>query len=567
MLTAIGIAILDPEDHSDAIDDRSLDRKSLRLVTGKTADFNELAKDCVCFANGSGGQLLIGIEDDATAPPATQRVPPDLLDRIRKRVAQVTVNVTVLPELRAHSNGGEYVSLSIPRSPGVASTSDGRYYLRVGDSCLPVVGDDVLRLANDRSVISWEAMTSLGVSSSDADSSALRRWAEAIRASSRVKTSVREKSDAELLVHYDLAVGETLTNLGVLMVGSRSDRAKLGTAPIVQAIRYDQREEKIWKEVWDDHTLSPVELVDAVRNGVPDFEESYELPEGLLRVNVPAYDESVVRELLVNALVHRPYTQRGDIFLSLYPDRLEIVNVGPLPLGITPDNILHRSRRRNDGLARVFHDLGLMEKEGSGFDMMYERLLASGRSVPAVTEDVDLVRVVVRRRIVHPGVIRLLTEADQRHDLTQRERIALGILAQSEGLSAEELSRALDLRGAEALRPWVSRLVGFGLVEQSGRARGTRYFVVPSLLHQTGLDTRTTLARIEPHRLHALIVEDVERYPGSTASDIRRRIGEELKERTFRRALRQVADEGRIVAEGENKGRRYHPRDFIGHEP
>ena len=58
--------------------------------------------------------------------------------------------------------------------------------------------------------------------------------------------------------------------------------------------------------------------------------------------------------------------------------------------------------------------------------MMYERLLASGRSVPAVTEDVDLVRVVVRRRIVHPGVIRLLTEADQRHDLTQRERIALG---------------------------------------------------------------------------------------------------------------------------------------------
>jgi ATP-dependent DNA helicase RecG len=32
---------------------------------------------------------------------------------------------------------------------------------------------------------------------------------------------------------------------------------------------------------------------------------------------VPAFDEIVVRELLVNALVHRPYTQRGDIFLNL----------------------------------------------------------------------------------------------------------------------------------------------------------------------------------------------------------------------------------------------------------
>ena len=37
------------------------DRKSLRVVTGKTADFRELAGDCVCFANAAGGQLHIGI--------------------------------------------------------------------------------------------------------------------------------------------------------------------------------------------------------------------------------------------------------------------------------------------------------------------------------------------------------------------------------------------------------------------------------------------------------------------------------------------------------------------------
>ena len=409
-------------------------------------------------------------------------------------------------------------------------------------------------------------MTSLGVSSGDADASALGRWAEAIRASSRVKTSVREKSDAELLVHYDLAVGETLTNLGVLMVGSRSDRAKLGIAPIVQAIRYDEREEKIWKEVWDDHTLSPVELVDAVRHGVPDFEESYELPEGLLRINVPAYDESVVRELLVNALVHRPYTQRGDIFLSLYPDRLEIVNVGPLPLGITPDNILHRSRRRNDGLARVFHDLGLMEKEGSGFDMMYERLLATGRSAPVVTEEVDSVRVVVRRRIVNPGVIHLLAEATDRYQLSQRERIALGILAQIRELSATELADALDLRGDDVLRPWIARLVEIGLVHQRGRTRGTRYFVAPPLLRETGLDVSTTLERVEPHRLDALIVEDVRRYPDSPAADIHRRIGPELAQRTIQRALKRLADAGRITAENERRWRTYRPADAIRHD-
>ena len=53
------------------------------------------------------------------------------------------------------------------------------------------------------------------------------------------------------------------------------------------------------------------------------------------------YDEVVVRELLANALAHRPYTQRGDIFLNLHPDRLEVHNPVVLPIGVTPRNILH----------------------------------------------------------------------------------------------------------------------------------------------------------------------------------------------------------------------------------
>jgi hypothetical protein len=50
--------------------------------------------------------------------------------------------------------------------------------------------------------------------------------------------------------------------------------------------------------------------------GRPAPAEHYELPDGLYRQHVPAYDEIVVRKLLVNALVHRPYPLRGDIFLK-----------------------------------------------------------------------------------------------------------------------------------------------------------------------------------------------------------------------------------------------------------
>ena len=52
-----------------SFEDQHTDRKSLRTITGKNADWDALARDCVCFANGAGGRLLIGIEDGAALPP------------------------------------------------------------------------------------------------------------------------------------------------------------------------------------------------------------------------------------------------------------------------------------------------------------------------------------------------------------------------------------------------------------------------------------------------------------------------------------------------------------------
>lgn len=555
---------MDTREHS--VENEHCDRKSLRLVTGNTADFAELAKDCVCFANGHGGQILIGLEDDATEPPSDQWVSPEMLDRIRRRVGELTVNVDVAGEICTAENGGEYIALTVPRSTGVASTSDGRYFLRVGDTCLPIVGDDVLRLVDERPSTPWETMTSLRVPPSRFDRTKRARLAAALRASDRVKASVKEKFDEELLDHYGLADGDMLTNLGVLMVGTTRERTRLGSAPIIQAIKYDERGVKIAKYTWDDHCLAPDELIDVVWQEVSDFRESYELPDGLFRTSVPAYEEAVVRELLVNALVHRPYTQRGDVYLNLHPDRLEVVNAGRLPLGVTPQNILHASRRRNDGLARLFHDLKRMEREGTGFDLMYDRLLTSGRTAPVVTEGVDSVHVTIPRRVLHPGVIRLVADADQRYSLTQRERIALGILGQSEGMLASELATAIEVPETSLVRSsWLSRLLEIGVVGQTGRTRATRYFVEPTLLRSVGLDGKTTLQSIQPHRLQALILEDLERYPDSGRADINRRIGVEIDGKTITRALNKLIGEGVVVYTGERRWRTYRLANGKGH--
>jgi len=59
-----------------------LEKKSLKVVTGKNPDWSELAKDCVCLANAKGGIIAIGIEDDSAEPPADQKIFVDLSIKI-----------------------------------------------------------------------------------------------------------------------------------------------------------------------------------------------------------------------------------------------------------------------------------------------------------------------------------------------------------------------------------------------------------------------------------------------------------------------------------------------------
>jgi ATP-dependent DNA helicase RecG len=534
-----------------------LDQKSLRAVTGKTANWNEIAKDCIAFSNATGGRLLLGIEDGQDAPPVGQHIPADLPDTVRRKLAERTVNVAVLPDVVTAPNGGQYIELRIPRALSVASTTDGRYFLRVADQSKPVTGEDVMRLASERSALPWETQTTLHIFRADADATKRDKLLQALRASDRVKASVKEKSDDELLDHYQLAQGNDLTNLGVLCLGRQHHRAQLTTAPVIQFIKYDERGQKVNKLVWDDHTQSPMEMIEAVWLEVPDFRERYELPDGLYRQNVPAFDEIVVRELLVNALVHRPYTQRGDIFLNLHPDRLEVVNPGPLPLGVTPQNVLHTTVRRNEHLARLFHDLKLMEREGSGFDKIFEVLLSQGRPAPELIETHDRVQVTVRRRILKPEVIDFIAKADQTYQLTQRERIALGLLAQHDALTARELAAKLELPSVEELQPWLKRLLDWHLVQSAGRTQATRYFVDPGLLRSLKFSGETTLKRIEPHRLAALVLEDLQRYPESAISDIHRRIGGEIHPKQVKRALEDLIGRGAVRFEGNKRWRRY----------
>lgn len=539
------------------MENQNADKKSLKMIVGKTADFDELARDCVAFANAQGGRLLIGIENESELPPKEQRIQPELLEKVRKRIGELTVNVTPAPELQTSDNGGQYIELNIPRSPGVASTTDGRYYIRISDTRKPVTGDEVMRLANERATLSWETLTNAGVPHKKIDSDRWKAFRAAIAASDRVSAFVKSKMDNELLDYYLFAREEVLTNLGILWVGYRDDRASLATAPVVQFIKFDDTGAKVMKRLWDDYSMNPIELIDSVWREIPDWNEGYEMPDGLFRRRVPHYDEVVVRELLANALVHRPYTQRGDIFIHLYPDRLEVINPGKFPLGVTPKNILHVSMTRNPNLAKVFYDLKLIEREGSGYDRMYEVQLTQGKQPPEPVEGVDSVTVTLKKRMVRPELVAFIARADEYYQLSQKEKICLGLLAQHEVMTALHLERALELGHAAALKPWLDRLLFIGLVKTKGRTKGTAYYVPVEMVQKLEFETPTTLKRIEPHRLRELVITDLQRYRESGISEIHQRVGSEIPRRQLQMVLTKLTAEKLIGKRGQRRHTRY----------
>lgn len=529
------------------------EQKSIRYLKEHMYD---LVCDCIAFANANGGTIFVGIEDGESLPLSTQRISTAQVDAVRKRINELALNLAVTVVKQTASNGGELIALHVNRSNQPASTNDGKFLIRVGDSSKPLRGDELGRFITDRPAFSWEHSLT-GYTANSADHAIITRFLTRIRASDRVTAFVKAKSDEEILGHYQFVREGRLTNLGILCIGTAEQRNTLGTAPVVQAIKYDVQENKISKWLWDDYSLPIWELVDSVWGRIPDWQETYEIADGMFRQNVPVYEEIVVRELLVNALVHRPYNQRGDIFLNLHPNHLEFHNPGPLPLGVTPENILHAGIRRNPAMAQVFHDMKLMEREGSGYDKIYETLLANGKELPIPTETHDRVKVTINKRIVDGHIVRFMNEANQAHQLTPREHISLGLLAQHRSLNVMQFTRLLNLFSASELVPWVGSLVSKGLVVTEGQRRSFTYSINPEVFRNLNFTGRTHLGAIPEPRLRQLILEDLRVNQPASFPTIHKRIGSEIAAFRVKNTMEALVAEGVITSSGERRWKRY----------
>ncbi|MBK5941354.1 helix-turn-helix domain-containing protein [Halochromatium roseum] len=183
---------------------------------------------------------------------------------------------------------------------------------------------------------------------------------------------------------------------------------------------------------------------------------------------------SILREAIINALVHGDYAQRGAPIRVVFLDnRIEIESPGILLPGLTIDEIKQgTSRIRNHVIARVFRELHLIEQWGTGVRRIFAEAKAEGLPEPIIEEIGMRLRLTIYLAVEHRSTrsgehtAAQQEPGDQSRDQSRDQSVrVLQSLSDSE-LSASEIARSLDMpKKSGALKRAIKALLEEGMVE------------------------------------------------------------------------------------------------------
>jgi ATP-dependent DNA helicase RecG len=376
-----------------------------------------LAKELVAFANLSGGMVLLGVEDDGaisgiTRPALEEWVMTTCRDKIRPGI------IPFFEIVRNIEPGKDVGIVRVTRGFDVHSlwhNNRNTYYIRVGTQSREPSKEELGRLFQQRGFFRAELRPVSGASLADLDRRRLRDYFSRIRKHQQdvpadegeaapvdaARRAALEREWQALLINTEIMTEEGVTVAGMLLFG-RTPNHFLPQAGITAAAFPGTEKDYAARErarlrgpmtplLGSDGALVENGLVeqalDFLRRNTP---VTAVLENGARRIEKPAYPPEVLREAVVNALIHRDYLLSStDIELAVYSDRLEIVSPGRLPNGITPERMRTGCRAaRNQLLKDFMQDYGYLENLGMGIP----RKIVLGMRVhngtePALIED------------------------------------------------------------------------------------------------------------------------------------------------------------------------------------
>lgn len=363
-------------------------------VEGKTLEFKrdlssptKPLRTVVAFANSAGGRLVIGVNDDGSVsgvedPLAeeeritsliTDRISPQLvpgIDIVTLGEATVLVVDVPLSTRRPH-----FMKDQGPES-GV--------YVRLGSSTRQADPALVTELERNARGVAFEDLPESRAALGDLDLEGLSK----LRG---------RQTGVDDLIALGLAIkqgGEIVpTNAGIL--AACDDPTRFLPSAWVQCGRLRGPHGTDIFDQTEIHGPMP-RAVDKVMEFLLKHAYKTAVFGEVKRRDVYSIPVEAIREVVVNALVHANYAERGTpIRVGFYDDRIQVDSPGLLLPGMTVESMRRASRLRNPSLARIFREAGIMEQWGTGVQRVFEQIAEAELPEPRVEEVMDRLRFTV----------------------------------------------------------------------------------------------------------------------------------------------------------------------------
>lgn len=523
----------------------------------------DLVEAVVCLANGAGGVLLIGVEDDGRITGSRPRHEAGRTDPLRLQA--LIANRTQPPLSTAvHVVGVDglvVVVVHVPDSSRVVGSTAGTYVRRAvaadgRPTCLPYHAHEMLAHEIDRGAVDWARLPLAGAQTTDLDPlefERLRRFVSEARSGDQVLATLADHEIVAALGLGEPAGGVTAGAL--LLFGRESSIARF--LPTHEAAFQVFRGLDVEVNAFTRAPLLRVAEDFYARFDARNREE--EIDVGLLRVPVATYSRTAFREALANALIHRDYTRRGAVHVQWSEEQLEISSPGGLPSGVRLDNLLVTPPHpRSPLLADAFKRVGLVERTGRGINRMFAEQLRVGRAAPDYARSTDeAVVAILPGGPANLSVTRWVLEQERQQGapLGLSELQVLTDLLRERRATTAELASVLQRSESES-RQLLGRMVERGWVEPRGEGRGRTWHLSAALyrlLQDPGAYVR--VRGFEPLQQEQMVLQYLDAHGSVTRSDVAELCS--LAPAQASRLLARLVERGELVASGERRWRRY----------
>lgn len=454
----------------------------------------ELIEAVVCMANGEGGEIYLGVEDDGRVTGLHQDH--RFLDGLAALIANRTQPALRVSVEALEVEGLAVARISVPKSGQPVATSEGllkrrRLQANGQPECVPYLPHEFASRQASFGLLDVSAQAVAGALASDLDPierARLRQFIERFNGDRALLELDDAQLDAALGLTVRTPAGYLPSLTGLLLIGNEASlRALVPTHEI--AFQILEGEEVRFNEFSRAPLLRAFEWVETL---FKPLNTEREFQSGLFRVPVPRLDQRAFREAIANAITHRDYALRGAVHVRLSGESLTISNPGGFVEGVTLNNLLvTEPRPRNPALADALKRIGLVERTGRGVDLIYRGLLRYGRHVPDFSlSSLHSVVLSLSLAVADEPFLKVILEEEARRakELPVDSLIVLAALREQRRASTEQLATFVQKEPAR-ITGTIEALVEAGLLQAHGAGRGRTYTLSPNLYGLLGEQT------------------------------------------------------------------------------